>query len=268
MTTPTTVNVRLKLRSDTASNWTSANPTLLTGELGRETDTGKIKIGNGSTAWTSLAYQGLIPNSGIYPLSQLLLPAGTVSAPSLAFDGDVNVGIYKPSTDQLAITTNGVERMRLTSTGQLRLAGAGMTFKGDTATANELDDYEEGTFTPTIEGTSTAGAGTYAVQIGRYTKIGNRVLFQCYVTWTAHTGTGNMNVAGLPFTTSAATNTWSTVSSWSNNVAFTAGNTLQPYTAVNTTKILLRQVPTGGGASTAVALDTAGELMLAGHYIV
>ncbi len=57
MTTPTTVNVRLKLRSDTAANWTSANPTLLSGELGRETDTGKIKIGNGSTAWTALAYQ-------------------------------------------------------------------------------------------------------------------------------------------------------------------------------------------------------------------
>lgn len=160
------------------------------------------------------------------------------------------------------------EIARFTTAGQFRLAGAGITFNGDTATANELDDYEEGTWTPTIEGTSTAGTGTYAVQIGRYTKIGNRVLFQCYVTWTAHTGTGNMDVAGLPFTTSAATNTWSTVSSWSNNVAFTAGNTLQPYTAVNTTKILLRQVPTGGGASAAVALDTAGELMLAGHYIV
>lgn len=111
MTTPTTVNVRLKLRSDTAANWTSANPTLLTGELGRETNTGKIKIGDGSTAWASLAYQGLIPSSGVYPLSQLLLPAGTVSAPSLAFDGDVNVGIYKSGTDQLAITTNGVERV-------------------------------------------------------------------------------------------------------------------------------------------------------------
>ena len=57
MTTPTTVLVQLKLRSDTAANWTSANPTLLSGELGRETDTGKIKIGNGSTAWTALAYQ-------------------------------------------------------------------------------------------------------------------------------------------------------------------------------------------------------------------
>jgi hypothetical protein len=57
MTTPTTVPVRLKLRQGTAANWTSVNPTLLAGELGRESDTGKIKIGNGSSTWTALAYQ-------------------------------------------------------------------------------------------------------------------------------------------------------------------------------------------------------------------
>jgi hypothetical protein len=57
MTSPTTVQVRLQVRADTAANWTSNNPVLLANELGRETDTGKFKIGNGSTAWASLAYQ-------------------------------------------------------------------------------------------------------------------------------------------------------------------------------------------------------------------
>jgi len=57
MTSATTVQVRLQLRADTAANWTANNPVLLANELGRETDTGKIKIGNGSTAWSSLAYQ-------------------------------------------------------------------------------------------------------------------------------------------------------------------------------------------------------------------
>jgi hypothetical protein len=46
----------LKLRHDTAANWTSANPTLEMGELGYETNTGKWKVGDGATAWTSLAY--------------------------------------------------------------------------------------------------------------------------------------------------------------------------------------------------------------------
>ena len=45
-----------KQRRDTAANWTGANPTLLAGEIGIESDTNKIKIGDGSTAWTSLSY--------------------------------------------------------------------------------------------------------------------------------------------------------------------------------------------------------------------
>ena len=46
----------IQIRRDTAANWTSANTVLAQGELGAETDTSKIKIGDGSTAWTSLAY--------------------------------------------------------------------------------------------------------------------------------------------------------------------------------------------------------------------
>jgi hypothetical protein len=48
--------VRIQVRRGTASEWTSANPTLAAGEMGVETDTRKIKIGTGSTAWTSLSY--------------------------------------------------------------------------------------------------------------------------------------------------------------------------------------------------------------------
>jgi len=46
----------IQIRRDTAANWSSANPTLANGEQGYETDTGKMKIGDGSTAWTSLEY--------------------------------------------------------------------------------------------------------------------------------------------------------------------------------------------------------------------
>ena len=49
----------IQFRRDTATNWTSANPTLANGEMGIESDTLKYKVGNGSTAWTSLAYASL-----------------------------------------------------------------------------------------------------------------------------------------------------------------------------------------------------------------
>lgn len=48
--------VRLQNRRDTSANWTTNNPTLSSGEIGFETNTGKLKIGDGSTAWNSLSY--------------------------------------------------------------------------------------------------------------------------------------------------------------------------------------------------------------------
>lgn len=50
------LNVRVITRNDTAENWTTANPILLKGEIGIETDTNKLKIGDGTTAWADLAY--------------------------------------------------------------------------------------------------------------------------------------------------------------------------------------------------------------------
>jgi hypothetical protein len=52
------VVTQIQTRRGTAAQWTSTNPTLASGEWGYETDTGKVKIGNGSTAWNSLAYNG------------------------------------------------------------------------------------------------------------------------------------------------------------------------------------------------------------------
>jgi hypothetical protein len=50
---------KIQVRNDTAANWTSANPTLLVGEVGYETDTKKKKMGDGVTAWNSLEYNML-----------------------------------------------------------------------------------------------------------------------------------------------------------------------------------------------------------------
>ena len=50
------VVTQIQIRRGTAAQWTSANPTLAAGEFGYETDTGKAKIGNGSSAWIILSY--------------------------------------------------------------------------------------------------------------------------------------------------------------------------------------------------------------------
>lgn len=55
---------QIQLRRDTAANWTSANPLLLEGEFGIETDTKRFKLGDGVTHWNSLAYGGPV---GVMP---------------------------------------------------------------------------------------------------------------------------------------------------------------------------------------------------------
>ena len=80
----------IQIRRDTAANWTSANPTLAQGELGVETDTDKIKIGDGSTAWTSLGY--LIDTGGYAPLASPTF-TGTATMDGLTVeDGIITIG--------------------------------------------------------------------------------------------------------------------------------------------------------------------------------
>jgi hypothetical protein len=68
--------------------------------------------------------------------------------------------------------------------------------------ANTLDDYEEGTFTPTMTAGS-GSAGTYTAQIGKYTKIGNRCFCEISVACAKGTLAGHFNISSLPFTVSS-----------------------------------------------------------------
>jgi hypothetical protein len=135
--------------------------------------------------------------------------------------------------------------------------------------ANTLDDYEEGTFTPTIIGTSTAGTGTYSVQSGTYTKVGRLVSCQIFLDWTAHTGTGDMRISGLPFQVSSASNYFAAAAiGYFSNVSLSAGNIATGYAINATSVITLGQYPTGGGAGAGIAMDTSGEILISVTYIV
>ena len=81
------------------------------------------------------------------------------------------------------------------------LAGGGLTFNGDTAAANALDDYVEGTFTPKIGGTNNAA--TYNITgTGSYTKVGNtvHVIIRFHNQDLDNNASGNVMIYDLPFT--------------------------------------------------------------------
>ena len=70
--------------------------------------------------------------------------------------------------------------------------------------SNTLDDYEEGTFTPSWVGADTAGSTTYSTNLGSYTKIGNLVNCRGYTTVTGMTGSGSISISNLPFTSTSS----------------------------------------------------------------
>ena len=100
------------------------------------------------------------------------------------------------SADPFRVKFAGSEKLRI-------LSGGGITFNGDTAAANALDDYEEGTFTPTatVEGESAASTDK---NYGRYVKTGKKVTVWCYVqlngTPSNRASTKAWQHGGLPFT--------------------------------------------------------------------
>jgi len=83
-------------------------------------------------------------------------------------------------------------------------SGVGITFPATqdaSSNANTLDDYEEGTWTPTFGGSGSDPTGvSYSNQEGTYTKIGNRVFVEFFLSFTTFTGGSNaFYIRGLPF---------------------------------------------------------------------
>ncbi len=112
---------------------------------------------------------------------------------------DKNVGRiqYSHSADTLTFYTSDNPRVSI-------LSGGGLTFNGDTAAANALDDYEEGTWSATLKFGGGVTGITYSTQTGWYTKIGNTVtVWGVIVLTNKGTSTGTAYITGLPFAPAA-----------------------------------------------------------------
>jgi hypothetical protein len=183
------------------------------------------------------------------------------------FTGTANTKIGSSNnTNQIEFHNDSGEAMRITSDGYLRLAGGGIQFNGDTAAANALDDYEEGTFDPTIIGSSTAGTVTYNTRFGSYTKIGRQVSVIIYVNWSSGNGTGNLQISNFPFT-SRNDSGYPPGATYLSDVAYTSGGTVSLRLDANSTTATFVQsfYNTGG---TAVAYDGAGAAFVQLTYFV
>jgi len=149
-----------------------------------------------------------------------------------------------------------------------RFSANGLSFNGDTAAANALDDYEEGTFTPTIEGSSTTGTATYISQVGVYTKIGRIVKFSITINYNSGTGTGNLRIANLPFTSlSGGANSAISIGAFG-DISLSIGYIATAFVPNSSQFIAFEQYATGGSASIPIPYDVAGVMIVSGTYEV
>jgi len=172
----------------------------------------KIGIGTASPACVAKGLHIQTSSAGTLPALQadaddvvvegstpgITLMGATNGGGMLAFgdtdDADVGQIFYYHADNSMRVKTAGAERLRI-------LSGGGITFNGDTATANALDDYEEGTWTPSLQ-VAPSGVTIGTIHSATYTKIGNRVhlTLACNLDSSSSPAPNNdMRMTGFPF---------------------------------------------------------------------
>ena len=237
-----TLNALQKQRRDTASNWTSNNTVLLAGEFGYETDTEKLKIGDGSTAWQSLDYLP-IPDTNRLLTGNLTVGGNfTVNGTTTTID-----------TTTLTVEDKNIEIGKVSSPTDTTADGGGISLLGTTTkTINWVDSTDSWTFSEHLD-----------IATGKVFKINNTEVLSA-------TGLGSSVVSSsLTSVGTIATGTWNATAIASSKLAkpidfadnekarFGSGNDLQIYH--NGSNSYIQDVGTGNlhltSNGTAVSID-------------
>jgi hypothetical protein len=208
--------------------------------IGTTSPSTKFVVSNGGAAGLEIEPTGLLQSynrsTGVYQ--------------SINLDGS-NI-LFRPS---------GTERARITSDG--------LTFNGDTAAANALDDYEEGTWTMGVSFDGASVGVTTSANTGTYTKIGRQVTVNGYLILTNKgSSVGIARITGLPFTIAFSDSNFSGAAFRLDAVTF--ANQFQGFGVINATSIELEEITEAGTRTKITNADFANNssIMVSLTYFV
>ena len=183
--------------------------------------------------------------------------------------GNTQLGTW--SDHDLKLVRNTTEVASLNANGIAFPSGYGIDFSATgnssgTMSSELFDDYEEGSWTPALEGTTTTGTVTYAANIGKYVKIGKVVTWEFYMNFNSGNGAGFVHISGLPFTT-ANNSTYPSVNiGYVHNFTVRSDHILTGLHANNDNYLYFYERPNGGGTNVQLNYDGSGSLIMSGHY--
>lgn len=229
--------LRFRMRRDTAAGWTSANPVLLSAEEGYETDTKKRKIGDGTTAWTSLAYDGggssitLVAGTNITidntdPTHPIISASSTGSTSGLpgpdipptfptAWDDEFDHGTSMDTTGARRSGANAWVKHELSgTTGVDTITQSVLHAVYATGNGNRvwLQTAPSGDFTLTMKAKYLGGTSTEAPCLALYNNsTGKVVMMQLFSSPTLAVQRGTLNTTSFVYTFSSNPFTASTI---------------------------------------------------------
>jgi hypothetical protein len=167
----------------------------------------------------------------------------TIASPNSNTDRTINL---PDATGTVQVSGNPISGTTGTFSGIIQANGGGIQFPATqvpSADANTLDDYEEGTWTPTITGSTTNPTVSYGVAFGYYTKIGDTVTAYINITTSSVSGGSGAVQLSLPFAVTTANQFLGQGSIEIKSVTLNAGYTYAGFLAVFNTgaKVFVRQ---------------------------